>query len=39
MAAEVLVPLGVLAAVVPVWIIRPVRWFSGHKERPLPDVW
>jgi hypothetical protein len=22
-----------------VWIIGPVRWFSGHKGRPLPDLW
>ena len=39
MLSEVLVPLVVLAAVVHVWVIGPVRWFSGHKGRPLPDVW
>jgi hypothetical protein len=37
--ADGLVTLVVLAVVVYVWIIGPVGWFSGHKGRPLPDLW
>lgn len=37
---EALAILAVLAAVVYVWMIGPVRWFRDrHKGRPLPDVW
>jgi len=31
--------LVVLALVGYVWVVEPVRWFCGRKERPLPDVW
>ena len=39
MLDDVLAPLVVLAFTVYVWMVQPVRWFRGHRERPLPDVW
>jgi hypothetical protein len=37
--ADVLNALVVLAMVVYVWMVGPIRWFRGRKGRPLPDVW
>jgi hypothetical protein len=39
MLTDALVTLIVVAAVAYVWIVRPIMWFRGGREQPLPDQW
>jgi hypothetical protein len=39
MLTDAVVALIVVAAVVYVWIVRPIMWFRGRRAQPLPDQW